>query len=125
MRPFVACAALAALVALAGCGLGPSGPDQDTIDDAAAETCSEVRSGIEAFNQKDYPGTVDHFTKARPLAKRYAELSDETKADELLEAVEYYADLPAEEYPRAFANSRRFLEYKKITLGQCETGTST
>ncbi len=122
MRPFVACAAL---VVLAGCGLGSSGPDQDTIDDAAAETCAEVRSGIDAFNEKNYSGTVDHFMKARPLAKRYAELSDDKKADDLLEAVDYYAHLPAEEYPRAFANSRRFLEYKKITLGQCESGTST
>jgi hypothetical protein len=121
MRPLVACATLAAL---AGCGLGP-GPDQDAIDDAAAATCSEVRSGIDAFNDKDYTGTVDHFVKARAPAKRYAELSDDEKADELLEAVEYYAHLPAEEYPTAFANSRRFLEYKKITLGQCETGTST
>ena len=122
MRPWVAGAAL---VALAGCGLGPSGPDQDTIDDAAADTCSEVRSGIDAFNQKDYAGTVDHFMKAQPLAERYAELSDDKKADNLLEAVDYYAELPAKEYPRAFANSRRFLEYKKITLGQCEAGTST
>ena len=122
MRPFVA---RAALVALAGCGLSPAGPDQDSIDDAAAETCSEVRSGIDAFNHKDYTGTVAHFVKARPLAKRYAELSDDKEADDLLEAVEYYAHLPAKEYPRAFANSRRFFEYKKITLGQCETGAST
>jgi hypothetical protein len=122
MRPFVA---FAALITVAGCGLGSSEPDQDTIDDAAAETCAEVRSGIDAFNEKNYTGTVDHFRKARPLARRYAELSDDKKADDLLEAVEYYAYLPAEEYPRAFANSRRFLEYKKITLGQCETGTST
>ena len=118
-------AAGAALVVLAGCGLGSSGPDQDTIDDAASETCAEVRSGIDAFNEKNYTRTVDHFMKARPLAKRYAELSDDKKADDLLEAVDYYAHLPAEDYPRAFANSRRFLEYKKITLGQCETGTST
>src|SRR5687767_14135759 len=122
MRPFVACATL---VMLAGCGLGSAGPDQDAIDDAAAETCAEVRSGIDAFNEKNYSGTVDHFMKARPLAKRYAELSDDKKADDLLEAVEYYAHLPAEEYPRAFTNSRRFLEYKKITLGQCKAGTST
>lgn len=122
MRLFVACAAL---VVLAGCGLGSSEPDQDTIDDAAAETCSEVRSGIDAFNEKNYTSTVDHFRNARPLAKRYADLSDDKKADDLLEAVEYYARLPAEDYPRAFANSRRFLEYKKITLGQCESGTST
>ena len=122
MRPFVACAAL---VVLAGCGLGSSEPDQDTIDDAAAETCAEVRSGIDAFNEKDYTGTVDHFKKAKPLAKRYAELSDDKKADDLLEAVDYYAHLPADEYRRAFANSRRFLEYKKITLDQCAAGTST
>ena len=122
MRPFAACAAL---IVLAGCGLGPFGPAQDSIDDAAAETCFEVRSGIDAFNEKNYTGTVDHFIKARPLAKRYAELSDDKKADDLLEAVEYYADLPAKEYPRAFANSRRFLEFKRITLGQCESGTST
>lgn len=122
MRLFVACAAL---VVLAGCGLGSSEPDQDTIDDAAAETCAEVRSGIDAFNEKDYTGTVDHFRKAKPLAKRYAVLTDDKKADDLLEAVDYYANLPAEEYPRAFANSRRFLEYKTITLGQCESGTST
>lgn len=122
MRLSIACAAL---VLVAGCGLGPSGPDQDTIDDAAAETCAEVRSGIDAFNEKNYTGTVNHFVKARPLAKRYAELSNDKKADDLLEAVEYYAHLPAQEYPRAFANSRRFLEYKKITLGQCESGMST
>ena len=122
MRLFVACAAL---VVLAGCGLGSSQPDQDTIDDAAAETCSEVRSGIDAFNEKNYTSTVDHFRKARPLAKRYADLSDDKKADDLLEAVEYYARLPAEDYQRAFANSRRFFEYKKITLGQCESGAST
>ena len=122
MRLFVACAAL---IAVAGCGFGPSGPDQDTIDDAAADTCAEVRSGLDAFNETNYTGTVDHFMKARPLAKRYAELSDDKKADDLLEAVEYYAHLPAQEYPRAFVNSRRFLEYKKITLGQCESGTST
>lgn len=122
MRPFLACVAG---VVLAGCSLSSSEPDQDTIDDAAAETCAEVRSGIDAFNEKDYSGTVDHFNTAKPLAKRYAELSDDKKADDLLEAVEYYARLPAEEYPRAFASSRRFLEYKKITLGQCESGTST
>lgn len=122
MRPFVACSVL---VMLTGCGLVSSEPDQDAIDDAAAETCAEVRAGIAAFNRKDYAGTVDHFVKAEPLAKRYAELSDDKKADDLLEAVDYYAKLPAEEYPRAFANSRRFLEYKKVTLGQCESGTST
>ncbi|MGH3458949.1 hypothetical protein [Aeromicrobium sp.] len=122
MRPLVACAAL---VVLAGCGF-PSigGADQDEIDDAAAQTCAEVRSGIAAFNERKYTATIDHFVKAKPFAKRYAELSDEKKADDLLEAVEYYANLPADEYREAFASSRQFQKYKEITLGQCETGTS-
>jgi hypothetical protein len=121
MRPFVACLALALL---AGCEfLGIGGPDQDAVDAAISLTCAEVRSGIAAFNEKDYQRTVDHFTQARPFAQRYAELSDEKEADDLFEAVKYYAHLPAEEYRDAFANSRRFLEYKQITLEQCESGT--
>ena len=115
MRLFVSCAA----IVLAGCGA-----DQEAIDDAAAQTCAEVRSGIAAFNDRDYTGTVEHFVKAKPYAKRYAELSDDERADELLKAVDYYASLPAKDYRKALASSSRFQRYKKITLGQCETGTS-
>ncbi|MGI9085287.1 MAG: hypothetical protein ACR2FE_08325 [Aeromicrobium sp.] len=123
MRLFVAGAALGVL---AGCGLGPfGGVDQKDIDDAASQTCAEVRSGIAAFNERDYDGTIDHFVRARTFAEKYADLSDEKQADELLEAVEYYATLPADEYREAFTTSRRFLEYKRITLGQCQTGTTT
>ena len=123
MRSFVA---IPGLVAVAGCEvLGLGGPGPDVIETAASLTCAEVRSGIDAFNDKDYDSTVDHFRQARPFAKRYAELSDEKKADDLLEAIEYYAHLPAEDYADAFRNSRRFLEYKKITLDQCQTGTET
>jgi hypothetical protein len=122
MRPVVACLALAML---AGCEfLGIGGPDQDAIDGVASQACAEVRSGIAAFNEKDFDGTVDHFVRARPFARKYAELSDEKRADELLEPVEYHAHLPAEDYRDAFVNSPRFLEYKRITLTQCEAGTS-
>lgn len=114
------------LVVLTGCGFPtPGGADQKTVDEAAAATCGEVRAGIAAFNEEDYEATVDRFEKARPLAEEYAELSDGKDADDLLEAVDYYADLPAEDYREAFTSSRQFLEYKKITLGQCESGTST
>ena len=114
-----------ALAMVTGCGFaGIGGPDQDAIDAAESLTCAEVRSGIDAFNEKDYDATVDHFEKATVFAKRYAELSEEKKADDLLEAVEYYATLPAEDYRDAFANSPRFLRYKSVTLGQCDSGTS-
>lgn len=123
MRLFVAGAAL---VALTGCGFSPlGGPDQGEVDDAAAQTCAEVRAGIAAFNDRDYTGTVEHFVKAKPFARRYADLSDEKVADDLLEAVEYYAALPPRRYREAFAESRQFLKYQQITLGQCEVGAST
>jgi hypothetical protein len=41
--------------------------------------------------------------QARPFAQRYAELSNEKLADDLLEAVEYFAHLPVEDYRDAFA----------------------
>jgi hypothetical protein len=122
MSPLLVCPALAVM---AGCSVfGIGGPDQDTIDAAASLTCAEVRSGIAAFNEKDYAGSVHHFIQARPFAERYAELSDQKEADDLFEAVEYYAHLPAQDYRDAFAHSRRFLVYKKITLDQCDTGTA-
>lgn len=91
-------------------------PAQPDASDTKA--CAEVRAGIDAFNATDYQGTVDRFRRAVPLARAQARSDPSRAADDLVAAVEYYAALPAEDYPGS-ATSPEFAKYKAITLGQC------
>ncbi|MGA8258511.1 MAG: hypothetical protein WB767_18215 [Nocardioides sp.] len=115
---------------LAGCGLLLSGCATVPLEKAGstaqqtpegASACTEVVAGIDAFNQGDFEGTVDHFEDAVPLAEAEAEVRGTTDAADLLEAVEYYAELAPEDYPAASMGSPEFARYKAITLGQCAT----
>ena len=118
--------ATAALVALAGgCTTPaepaePATPTEPSVRDVPvvdSEACEEVRTGIEAFNLGDFVGTVEHFEAAVPLAEAQDDGSEE--AADLVEAVRYYAELDAEQYPEASRSSADFAKYKAITLGQC------
>ena len=91
-------------------------PDKD-VPVVDSEACEEVRTGIDAFNDGDYDGTVEHFEAAVPLAE--AQDDGSAMAGDLVEAVRYYAELDAEQYPEAARSSADFAKYKAITLGQC------
>ena len=127
MRTSVAAIALVLVALLSGCtgsdGPRTSGetPSATPSDGGAAvvdsPACDEVRAGIDAFNEGDFEGTVEHFEAALPLAKAQDDGS-ETAAD-LVDAVQYYAELAPADYPEAARSSQEFLEYKNITLGQC------
>ncbi len=56
---------------------------------------------------------------AEPLARDQARDESSPAADDLLEAVTYYAELAPADYPSASATSPDFATYKEITLGQC------
>lgn len=121
MRTWVGTLVLAATLAT-GCtgGDDDAGGTAEAAARAGDLTCEEVRAGVAAFNESLYEETVERFRAALPPAKEYARLSDDTVADDLLEAVQYYADLPAAEYREAFESSPDFTKYQVITLGQCE-----
>ncbi len=132
MRTFLVATAAVAAVALGGCSVGdePSGDDVPSSPEASeqdvavvdSEACDEVRTGIDAFNEGDYDGTVEHFRAALPLAEERDDGS--ATARDFVEAVRYYAELDAEQYPEAAATSADFAKYKAITLGQCRPAGS-
>lgn len=113
---------LTAPIVLAGCSIvgsdDPLGPGSEPAPETT-DACAEVRDGIDAFNLGDYDETVDHFRDAEPLAEAQLAADDSQAATDLLEAVRYYANLPADEYPEAARSSADFEKYKRITLGQC------
>lgn len=111
-------ASLPILLLLGGCSAGSEESDAPS-DPAATDACTEVRAGIDAFNTGDFDETVDRFRAALPLAEDQARTDDSTKAADLLEAVQYYADLEAGKYADAARTSPDFEKYKQITLGQC------
>jgi hypothetical protein len=88
-------------------------------DASASKACAEVRAGIDAFNTEEYANTVAHFRLALPLAKDQARDQPSTAADDLVEAVTYYAELAPEDYAESAISSPEFAKYKAITLGQC------
>lgn len=92
-----------------GAGPGPA--------PATTPACGVVRAGIDAFNAGDYDETVERFTEAVPLAEE--QLDGSQQSEQLLEAVEWYAALPAADYPEAAASSPQFQRYKDVTLTQC------
>lgn len=148
MRTFVAATVTVAVVALAvGCtGDGDSEESDDragrgTVDQSTpsgpatpgapsprpeelavidSEACQEVRTGIDAFNVGEFDETVAHFEEALALAEEQDDGS--AAAGQLVEAVRYYAELAAEDYPEAARSSPEFAKYKAITLGQCVSG---
>ncbi|MEO5652393.1 MAG: hypothetical protein ABIN79_05920 [Marmoricola sp.] len=81
--------------------------------------CAEVRDGIREFNAGNYTSTIAHFKAALPIAKTEAAADPSTAAQDLFEAVQYYADLLPADYPEAARSSPEFAKYKSITLGQC------
>lgn len=89
-----------------------------TSNAAGSETCDEVVAGINAFNEGDYDETVSHFERALPLAEAAA-ADGSVDAGLLLEAVQYYATLPAGDYLDASQSSPDFARWKAVTLGQC------
>jgi len=104
-------------------GTSPTDPTNPSEDSA---TCEEVLAGVTAFNTGDYDATVGHFVDAVPLAEADLRQAEQTGTSEtvqqaslLLEAVRWYADLPAEDYAEAFRTSMDFKRYQAITLGQC------
>ncbi|CAB4719686.1 MAG: hypothetical protein F2667_09900 [Actinobacteria bacterium] len=119
-------AALVLMLVLGACSDSPATTGRAEPADAdtatRAEVCALVVTGIAAFNAGDYEATVAAFERAVPLARGAAAADDSTAAADLLEAVEYYADLPPEEYLESAATSPDFARYKQVTLGQCGDG---
>ncbi len=99
----------------------PSDPEPSDPGGATAGTsaCDEVVAGIDAFNLSDFDETVASFERALPLAEAEDAAAGTQASADLLEAVQYYAALPAEDYLNASATSPDFAKYKAITLGQC------
>ena len=106
-------------------GLLPPGLGSDQPDASDTEVCGLVRAGIDAFNRGEPDVTVERFTEALPLSEERVEQVDaeeRASAEDLRDAVEYYATLPAEDYLEAAASSPEFERNKQITLGQCVAG---
>ncbi len=114
MRSVVATALLLALTAC-----GSDAEREPTAAELQQKTCSQVREGVDAFNSNDYEETVAYFKKAIDPATAFAKKSSSTVADDLLNAVRYYAGLQPSDYPEAARTSSDFAKYKTITLGQC------
>ncbi len=113
-------AVLAACGVAAACSLvsGETGAPPDPGEAA----CAEVRAGVDAFNAGDFEEAVARFRAAVPPAEERAERTPSARADLLLEAVEWYAALPPEDYPRASRRSEQFARYRAVTLAQCVVG---
>ena len=94
-------------------------PEPGQPDASATPACAEVREGIDAFNRTEFANTVAHFRLAVPLARARARTAPSPAADDLVEAVVYYAGLAPEDYPLAARSAPEFAKYKAITLAQC------
>ncbi|GAB3991441.1 hypothetical protein GCM10028771_11290 [Nocardioides marmoraquaticus] len=126
------------LLALAGCGgtTPPAAEDRSPTSSPTAEAapsppaipdedplpCAKVRAGIDAFNEGAPELTVRFFRQAVPEAERYAADEPSRTADLLLEAVRYYAELPADDYAGAITGSSEFKRHQVVTLAVCRYG---
>lgn len=126
MHAVVAVLLVAALGACSSTGSGSLGPAEsfsgavEPPDSGSGITaCDEVAAGIDAFNRSDLDETIASFERALPLAEAEDAAAGTRASADLLEAVEYYAALPAEDYLAASASSPDFARYQAITLGQC------
>ncbi len=111
--------AAAVVLTLTACGSDSEPGRAATSAELQQQACSEVREGVDAFNNADYAATVSHFKKAIAPATAFAKATSASDADDLLNAVRYYAGLQPREYPEAARTSSDFAKYKSITLGQC------
>lgn len=105
----------------------PSGSDDPFAaqpDASDTKACAQVRAGIDAFNVHDYKGSVDRFRLAVPLAQAQARSNPSRGANDLVEAVKYYAGIVPEDYLKAAATPQ-FVKYQVITLGQCGPGDAS
>ncbi|MDO9456265.1 hypothetical protein [Nocardioides sp.] len=95
------------------------GGETDAVDLAGTDVCGLVREGVDAFNVGDLEGTIAKFEEALPLAEDLADdkPSDETRV--LLDAIRYYAELPAEDYVEANQSAPDFQRFKAFTLTAC------
>lgn len=126
-----ALALIAAGAATAGCTSSLSDearavPAQEDRADApfASPTCEAVRAGIAAYNAGDLPRSLQAFSDAVPLARTRAQRMSgrdgSMEAQDLLEAVEYYAGLSTEQLGEAFPASPETRRYQDVTLSQCQ-----
>ncbi len=108
----------------AACGGADDASTKSPKADLSAKesACVEVRAGIDAYNQLKFSEVQPHFVDAMPDAKAHAEKSDNRDAADLLEAIEFFADVPPLAYSKTPASKSSFEKYKAITLGQCEYG---
>jgi hypothetical protein len=129
----LALAVLLGTVLLTGCGSGDDGDDDagrepgsssstatEALDLATTRVCDLVRRGVDAFNNGDVEETIERFQEAVPLAEELA--TEEPSADtrRLRDAVEFYAEIPADEYVEANATDPTFADYRDFTLVTCE-----
>ena len=107
---------------MAGCG---SSGDPKPKDDATSssspreDTCIEVRAGVASYNAQDLESVQPHFVRAEVFAKKYAKQSSAKEADDLLEAVKFFADVAPNDYNKNATSLKLFEKYKAITLGDC------
>ena len=114
-------AGLALLAVLAGCGSSGDPKPSDAVPTPSAReaTCVEVRAGVAAYNAQDLDAVQPHFVRAEVFARKYATESSSREADDLLEAVKFFADVPPSGYSKDAASLKLFEKYKAITLGDC------
>lgn len=114
---------LVLLTVLAGCGSTSTSSSKDAAaksPGSMAAVCVEVRAGIASYNAQDLDNVQPHFVKAEVVARKYAETSGNSQADDLLEAVKYFAAVPPANYSKDAGARKLFQKYKAVTLGYCE-----
>lgn len=97
----------------------PSAPADPGLDLATTDVCDLVREGIDQFNLGDLEATIAAFEDAIAPAEQLAEDQPSADTRTLLDAVRYYAALPADEYAEANRSSPEFLRFKDFTLTEC------
>ena len=123
IRGVKAVGALVLLTVLAGCGSTNTSNSKDAVAKSAtsmAAVCVEVRAGIASYNSGDLESVQPRFVKAEVAAKKYAKASSSSRADDLLEAVKFFAAVPPASYSEDARARKLFQKYKAITLGYCE-----
>ena len=116
---------LAMLAVLAGCGPSKDPEPKATETSSSSpreDTCIEVRAGVASYNAQDLDSVQPHFVRAEVFARKYAKQSSGKEADDLLEAVRFFAKVPPSGYSKDAASMKLFEKYKAITLGDCLNG---